>query len=252
MLIRGLRKGGGVPALRRLQQQQQQQQQQQLRPYYVRRRDGEDERASTTRAANLSRRHLRAAAAAAAARSLGKPFSSPLTEYGEHELDDDNDNEAYWRGVAGDIEAKALEIGLGPTAVTSAAASPRLGEYEAFLAEGRHGEMDFLARPDRLERRADLSVILPGVRAVIATSLVYWPGREGFPAAQADRHRGRVSCYAWGEDYHALLERKLSELARWLHDGCGGRGRWYVDTGALMERTSRSGRASASSGRTRS
>ena len=77
------------------------------------------------------------------------------------------------------LEAKAYEIGLGPTAVTSAAPADRIGEYEAFVAEGRHGEMAYLARPDRLARRKDLSVILPGVQAVIASSLVYWPGRAG-------------------------------------------------------------------------
>jgi epoxyqueuosine reductase len=48
---------------------------------------------------------------------------------------------------------------------------------------------------------------------------------------------GRVSCYAWGEDYHALLRRRLDELLAWLQrevPGCRGRG--VVDTAPLLER----------------
>lgn len=96
--------------------------------------------------------------------------------------------------------------------------------------------MHYLARPDRLERRQDLNVVLPGVQAVVVSSLVYWPGKAGFPASQEDPTRGRVSCYAWGDDYHKLLGKRLEALAAWLHERCGGSGRWYVDTGAVMER----------------
>eukprot|EP00960_Hanusia_phi_P043188 755913-Hanusia_phi.AAC.2 len=50
------------------------------------------------------------------------------------------------------------------------------------------------------------------------------------------RDHANVSCYAWGRDYHDILEGKLKELATWLHETAGGVGKWYVDTGALMER----------------
>ena len=67
-------------------------------------------------------------------------------------------------------------------------------------------------------------MILPGVRSVVASSLLYWPGPSGFPAEQSDPARGAVSCYAWGEDYHAALGRRLRALAEWLHGRCGGTG----------------------------
>ena len=72
------------------------------------------------------------------------------------------------------------------------------------------------------------------VKAVICTSVIYWPGLSGFPPEASDR--GVVSAYAWGEDYHRILGEKLKLLATWLHTRCGGLGKWYVDTGALMER----------------
>ncbi|GJD13015.1 Epoxyqueuosine reductase [Galdieria sulphuraria] len=48
--------------------------------------------------------------------------------------------------------------------------------------------------------------------------------------------RGDISCYAWGRDYHDIFCDKLQKLAEFALDKAGGQGKWYVDTGALMER----------------
>lgn len=106
-----------------------------------------------------------------------------------------------------------------------------------------------MEREDRVARRADPSLILPEVRSVIMVGLVYWPGRTGFPpmhdyggngmdkATQADGPaRGLVSAYAWGADYHTLLGKRVRTLARKLNAEAGGVGRFYVDTGAVLER----------------
>ena len=139
------------------------------------------------------------------------------------------------------LQRKARELGLGPTQVCTPEPPARFTAYEAWLDRGFHGEMAYLDRPDRRARRRDLNRVLPGVRAVIVSSLFYWPGQDGFPDAEvADQGdggpRGEVSSYAWGEDYHAVLGAKLRALAEWLHGEHGGVGRFYVDTGAVLER----------------
>lgn len=113
-----------------------------------------------------------------------------------------------------------------------------------------------MARADRVARRREPNVILPGAKAVVMTSLFYWPGRAGFPDAHAvagqrpvEREgcdsgggasgggaRGVVSCYAWGADYHILLEERLKSLGEFLRERAGGTARFYVDTGAVLER----------------
>ena len=45
----------------------------------------------------------------------------------------------------------------------------------------------------------------------------------------------RVARYAWGDDYHDLIEKKLNVLDEWL-TARGGRQRCYVDTGPVLER----------------
>jgi len=77
--------------------------------------------------------------------------------------------------------------------------------------------MGFLAREDRLARRRNLAEILPEVKAVIVTSLIYWPGEKGFPAEQARGTHGNVSCCAWGSDYHQILGDKLKDLVSTYH-----------------------------------
>jgi hypothetical protein len=69
------------------------------------------------------------------------------------------------------------------------------------------------------------------VRAVLAASLVYWPGRRAFPAEGDQASRGSVSCYAWGDDYHDRFGDLLRQLAHWMHQRAGGTGRWRATWG---------------------
>ena len=109
--------------------------------------------------------------------------------------------------------------------------------YRAWLAAGYHGDMAYMARPDRVARREDPALILPGVRAVVCVAVNYYPG-EG-PEVPADAGPvGRISRYAWGVDYHDWMLPRLEELAAFIRERTGGtaRHRAYTDTGPLLER----------------
>jgi epoxyqueuosine reductase len=47
---------------------------------------------------------------------------------------------------------------------------------------------------------------------------------------------GRISRYAWGDDYHEVLQSKLRELVSFIERDLGGRARPCVDTSALLEK----------------
>lgn len=105
-----------------------------------------------------------------------------------------------------------------------------------------------MEREDRVARRENPGMILPGAQAVIMVGMHYWPGRSGFPklhdpklhgkASSGDGGdtRGIMSSYAWGKDYHDILQKRLKALGRHLNGVAGGLGRFYVDTGAILER----------------
>ena len=83
----------------------------------------------------------------------------------------------------------------------------------------------------------DPEQVLPGARSVIVLAMNYWQGEEGNPKFESEirRRRGRFARYAWGDDYHDLIEGRLRELDRWLA-GQGGTQKCYVDTGPVLER----------------
>ncbi len=104
----------------------------------------------------------------------------------------------------------------------------------AWLAEGRAGEMAYLAR--RTEERMDPRRRLPWARTVL--SLAY-PYRPPPPAADdwRERLRGRIAAYALDTDYHDRLTALLRALAARLALAFpGARFHAYVDTGPVLER----------------
>lgn len=123
-------------------------------------------------------------------------------------------------------------VGVSPARLPEA----HLDAFRAWLARGDHGEMAYMARPDRVERREDPALILPGVGTVVCVAVNYCPPPP--PTASSPPRRGRIARYAWGEDYHPWMLSRLEELAHVLRQETGGatRQRAYVDTGPLLER----------------
>ena len=71
------------------------------------------------------------------------------------------------------VKAQARDLGFNLVGVTPARPAPHLRAYYQWLDAGRHGEMGYMARPDRTARRRDLNVILPGVRSLVVVGLDY-------------------------------------------------------------------------------
>jgi epoxyqueuosine reductase len=131
---------------------------------------------------------------------------------------------------------RAWEIGFDDCRIAPAASQSHTEEFRAWLEMGAAGEMDWIARG--AEKRCDPEKVLPGVRSVVALAMNYWQGEEKFRRPNAERGisaRGRIARYAWGDDYHQLIERKLRELDAFL-TAAGGRQKCYVDTGPVLER----------------
>ncbi|HTE56065.1 MAG TPA: tRNA epoxyqueuosine(34) reductase QueG [Kofleriaceae bacterium] len=131
-------------------------------------------------------------------------------------------------------EARALgfhRVGIGP-------AGPALGHaaYEAWLAAGMHGEMDYLAADDHRGGRADLRAILAGARSVVAVALAH--DASLVPAERLTRPSGQVARYARGRDYHLVMKEMLRELAARVgrHAGRPVAARPCVDTAPVLER----------------
>lgn len=132
------------------------------------------------------------------------------------------------------IRARALQEGFDAAGFASADApeGAREGLF-AFLAEGRHGEMEWMERTAK--RRADPKALWPEARTVIAVGVNYTPHADPMPKL-GHSERGVISVYAQNADYHDLVKRRLKSLASWIARNYGGDVKIFVDTAPVMEK----------------
>jgi epoxyqueuosine reductase len=102
-----------------------------------------------------------------------------------------------------------------------------------FLAQGLHGEMDWMAA--RPQRRGDPRVLWSDVRSIVMLGVNYGPDHDP-TAILATPERAAISVYANGDDYHDVIKKRLKALARWLIAQAGGDVKVFVDTAAVMEK----------------
>ncbi|MDX2137418.1 MAG: tRNA epoxyqueuosine(34) reductase QueG [Chloroflexota bacterium] len=137
-------------------------------------------------------------------------------------------------GVSTALKQQARALGFNLVGIAPAQPSRFLDAYERWIEAGMHGEMGYMARADRVARRRDLNVILPGVRSLIVVGYDY---SAALPETDlSDPARGRIARYAWGMDYHDIMLPKLDALAEWLSSFVTHHSKTYVDTGAILER----------------
>lgn len=134
------------------------------------------------------------------------------------------------------LKAEARALGFSLVGVAGPEASAHMGLYRAWVAEGRHGEMGYLARADSVARRGDLALTLEGVRSVVAVAHEY--GASDPAGVPEDPARGVIARYARGDDYHDVMKTKLKALGRWVEERAGTavNARPYIDTGPILER----------------
>jgi epoxyqueuosine reductase len=133
------------------------------------------------------------------------------------------------------VKTLAREQGLDACGITHAEAISRSEHYRAFLAAGFAGTMHYLH--EHVDKRLNATRLLPGARSVIVTALLYHqraPSTSGRTAGD----RGRVAMYAWGDDYHRVIKRKLFALVDALRAQVAApfEAKVCVDTAPLLER----------------
>lgn len=137
------------------------------------------------------------------------------------------------------IKEQAYRLGFSLVGVTTCDPLPHANIFEAWLEQGRHGEMTYLNTPRSRQCRARPEVILPECRSVIVLGAHYPAPLPTKTNSESDPlMRGRIASYAWGEDYHDLLPTRLRTLVQFVESQVGHSipNRWYTDTGPLLER----------------
>ncbi len=101
---------------------------------------------------------------------------------------------------------------------------------EAWLNQGRHGEMQYMA--NHFDKRVDPRLLVDGAKTVVSLLYNYFPADT-----QSDPEAPKISRYAYGEDYHFVLKRKLKSLLAFIQEEIGEvNGRCFVDSAPVLER----------------
>jgi epoxyqueuosine reductase len=135
------------------------------------------------------------------------------------------------------VKCEAHRQGFPLVGVTTPEAPQSYTAFESWLADGNHGRMEYLAKKRNLECRADPLKILPECRSILVLGVPYSNPRFA-KQPNVDSVFGRVSSYAWGNDYHEVLSERLRNLVAFIEMKVGEKvpNRWYTDTGPILER----------------
>ena len=131
------------------------------------------------------------------------------------------------------IKDKARQLGFVLAGVTTPDPPPHYSTFEHWLAQGLHGEMNYLATKRARVRRADPREILPECKSILVLATPY---SSPLPAGEGSGLR--VASYARGEDYHTVLPARMEEIVGFIEEQVGRpiKNRYYTDTGPILER----------------
>ena len=130
------------------------------------------------------------------------------------------------------IKRHARDLGFTHVGIARAEDLAPEGELlREWLDRGYHAGMKWMTRDP--ERRSDPREVLPGARSVVAVAMNYYSPEQH--AAGPDQ--GKISRYAWGDDYHDILEKRLFQLEEQMHALLpDAQTRRYADTGPVMDK----------------
>jgi len=124
----------------------------------------------------------------------------------------------------------ARQVGFDSCRIAVCNAPAHATEFREWLHDGAHGEMAYMQRGE--EKRCDPQKVLQGAKSVVVLALNYFQGEQG---QRSEAATGKIARYAWGDDYHDVIGRKLNKVDQFLRD-FGGKQKCYVDTGPILER----------------
>ena len=130
-----------------------------------------------------------------------------------------------------ELKEEALRQGFNPVGIAKVPGSERLqmrtAALQRWLQEGNQADMEWMASP----RRNKVENLLEGVNSILAVGLNYY--------VKQNRSENSLSIarYAWGRDYHRVVNQRLRRIGRWLsHKRPNCEWKVCVDTAPLLDK----------------
>ena len=136
--------------------------------------------------------------------------------------------------LAAQIKEAAQRLGFELVGISPVAPAPHEQSFAEWLRRGLAGNLEYMQRTEALRR--DPSGLTPWGRSIISVGMNYYTDHTR--PAESTSSGGWISRYAWGDDYHDLMKRRLEELLESIRLLCDYKiqGRIFVDSGPVLER----------------
>src|SRR5215217_3618613 len=133
-----------------------------------------------------------------------------------------------------EVKVFALDSGFDLCGIAGVESYEELSFLRDWVDRGYHGEMHYMSRT--AERRRDVRAVMPTARSVIVLGTVY-NTPQPYSTTNTDPGTASIARYAWGDDYHVVIEERLKALVAAIAERNGDfLHRCYVDTGPVQER----------------
>jgi len=128
------------------------------------------------------------------------------------------------------IKEKALDLGFHKVGIAAVnIADTQVQRLQAWLDLGYHADMEWMRNP----KRQNIKLVMPEVRSLICVALNYYTEHQ----RPEKKEYGKISRYAWGRDYHKVVQKKLKALSIWLESFSEEiKIRHYIDTGPIQDK----------------
>lgn len=148
-----------------------------------------------------------------------------------------------WPALVQQMRRWAGELGFQQLGISDTDLSEHEAHLLNWLDANQHGAMTYMKKHGL--RRSRPAELLPGTVRVISVRMDYLPESQQQAASHLQNPvNAYLSRYALGRDYHKLMRKRLSQLAKRIHmhlaeindDSCSETYRVFVDSAPVLEK----------------
>lgn len=146
-----------------------------------------------------------------------------------------NSNTIDYVPLAQKIKEWGIELGFQQIAITDTHLEVHSQNLKLWLDKGFHGSMSYMEK--HADLRSDPTLLMPNTQRIIMARMDYLPPHADIVPVLKDKNRGAISRYALGKDYHKIIRKRLSILAKKISDEIGPfQYRPFADSAPIMEK----------------
>jgi len=132
------------------------------------------------------------------------------------------------------VKEEAQRLGFELVGISPVKIPPHEESFAEWLRQGFSGQLEYMKRTEELRRNPHR--LVPWAVSIVSVGMNYYT--PFFRPAASPQPKGWISRYAWGDDYHYLIQDKLESLLDSIRRICNGpvEGKVFVDSGPVLER----------------